>query len=279
MFIRLLVVALFCALASGAENVTTTVKPSSTTVITTTAAPVTTTAPETPKFPNNIGNWNVTNPKTNVTCIMLKSAMQISVNYTQGVNKTAIGHVNIPMDAKSSGRCGDKIQSLTLTWADDNFVNFTFDSSISNSTSNFTLKNVNIKIQKDKKMFINATDPAKPFEYNFGENVTGFVDVPLNKSFKCTADTKITSGVLGTPFTMKFEHAQIEAFRTIPMNNTKFSEEFVCSGDAIGVPSIVAGVVVAILVILLALLGIGYAVFHFVVKPRRANAGGYQNMQ
>jgi len=78
---------------------------------------------------------------------------------------------------------------------------------------------------------------------------------------------------------MKLEHAQIEAFRTSPMNNTKFSEEFVCSGDAIGVPSIVAGVVVAILVILLALVGIGYAVFHFVVKPRRANAGGYQNMQ
>jgi hypothetical protein len=219
---------------------------------------------------------------------MFKSAIQININYTAiGENKTEINklaHVDVPINASAFGTCEKYTQTLTLSWnkTDSNKTNevvFTFilieDKNQTSPNGNFSVNSVSVTIYKDNATFPNATTLEEPVKQTLQEI---FFETPLNNSYRCSSNYKLRPVNYTSTVTLEFEHSQVEAFRKAPSNNTEFSKEYVCSGDALSPSDWVVGVILAVVIVLIVLAGVAGLVV-FIIRKRRARGGsGYENM-
>lgn len=299
-FIFVVIFGCLAGFSLSEENVTTsttttsttsTTPVSTTTTSTTTAAPSTTSKPEPPvlvkPFPDNIGDWNVTDTKTNITCIKFKAAIQLTVNYTVSEMKdnkteetTKAVLVDVPENAITSGKCENASQTLTLTWdnkenkTNEIVLTFTISLDLNKTIGNFTLTKIAVTIQKDNETFPNATSPGTSVQETLEE--TDLFTAPLNNSYRCEADSEVKQNK--SMISVDFQSAQVEAFRTSPSNNTEFSKEYVCTADQVASKSFWMTFFVAIFVVLIIAAAIA-ALVMFVVRKRRSRVGsGYENM-
>ncbi|CAL8138184.1 unnamed protein product [Orchesella dallaii] len=272
---------LICLHAVGAANETTT----------TTAAPITTPTPTpTPAFPDNIGSWNVTDG--NVTCIMIHAGIRLNVNYTDINNSTRLALIDIPSSAAANGSCDDaNVQYVKFSWfyseshALENTLTIVFQANATNKNDSgtppatpipvgkFAIIKISAELNKDTKLFPNATDIGNPFSFD-QQNLVVF-PTTLNHSFACAAETAI--GTTTQDLSLQLQNSQIEAFKKGPVASGVFSTAEHCSADEISSGSMIGTVIITILIIVLLALGAA-ALVTYVLKKRRATASGYENM-
>jgi len=251
---------------------TTTVKPTDPTTATTVKP--TTAPPAPPAFPNNVGKWSVTNTISNLTCIILSGALQLSV-LDPTDNKTTTS-INVPTDAAAKGKCGPLIQTITLTWKvgeDENANNLTLQFRLNQTATgagavgqitpnNYALEEVMGFVH----YMVNKTEEEKSFTI---EELFAF-QTKRNSSYKCEALEGLKQKKGGDGVELKFEHLRMEAFRTA--TDSKFSTAIECSLDGY-VADIVPIAVGASLAGLVAIVLVAY-----LIGRRRSRARGYQSV-
>jgi len=311
--LRIFLVALFCTLLVGQLNAqvptadddvsktttttpappetTTTTKPTEkTTTIstTTTIAPPTTKAPTPtqPSWPKNLGDWNVTDAKTNITCIKLTGAFELVVPYQGSDNKTKNGtltaFVDIPAQVVATGDCGPvntTHQSITLTWdctthdLHPNTVTFNFEVNRNSSTvhgissGKWALVDITGDISIDPKFFPGSLEKGTHIPIEIKDLAT--YQATLDHSYKCMAKETLKNKV-GSGEEVKVANLQVEAFVTT-VNAGSFNAAQECTLD--GVTDVVPIAVGASLAGLVVIVLIAY-----LFGRRRSRARGYQSV-
>ncbi|ODM99101.1 Lysosome-associated membrane glycoprotein 1 [Orchesella cincta] len=270
---------LFCLHAVGAANETTTVAP----VPTPTPAPA-------PVYPDNTGSWNVT--EGNATCVLIRAGIRLNVNYTDINNNTRKTPIDIPSSAVAIGSCNDSSeQYIRLAWyyseshALNNTLTIVFQANATNKNESgilsanpvplgkFAIIKVSAMLNKDEKLFPNATDAGNPFTIDQQNLVV--LPTSLNHSFACASEVVV--GSTSQQLSLKLQNSQIEAFKTGPGKSEDFSTAEHCAADEISSGSMIGTIVITILIIVLLALGAA-ALVTYVLKKRRATASGYENM-
>jgi len=277
-----------------ATTTTTTPTPSppTTPTTTTTAAPVTTPEPikPSPKYPGNEGKWTLEDDK-NVTCIMLKGALELSVLYTGNDTKNYTATVDIPIHGVSvSGDCLKGI--LQLDWnvtspdasatIHGNTIQFLFDKnetatgelsetaapSTGISPGKFALVGAKGELYKDPAAgWVNDTSPDTAYKFSI-EGQAAF-QTPLNHSYSCMQEEKIKAE--GGFVTLKLSDIRLEAFRKTPPGQRVFSSAIDCpADDASDVVPIAVGAALAGLVVIV--------LIAYLVGRRRSRSRGYQSV-
>jgi len=263
---------------------TTTSKPTTTTTSSTTASTTTTAAPPTPKpkpeveFPKNTATWTYTNA-TNFTCIKIRGAFRLYFPFKAGVNGTEIknGTIDVEPDASSTGSCGEKSQSITLSWApvgitevENNTLTFKFAAHDGNSSKitdgKFALHHIEYTVHLDnQEKFSNASDKKLTFEIHTLDKD----QVEVSRSYRCIAVGTITNPTDGAQ-ELKVANLQYEAFHNSTTDD-KFAAYDECNLD--GVTDIVPIAVGASLAGLVVIVLIAY-----LIGRRRSRARGYQSV-
>lgn len=238
-----------------------------------------------------VGTWNVT--ESNVTCILLKSAITLKVNYNDSNNKTVTSVLNIPLSAQPSGSCMDQHQHIILSWQQptnstrhqglNNSLTFDFYANETNKNGSsadvkgvplgkFAIVKVEATIQKYPDWFPNVTYPSKPFFLS--EDGLLVMPTSLNHSFAC--NSAVTIGSADKQVQIVLESSQIEAFkRGSPSTGYNVAEH--CSADEVSSGSVIGTVIVSILIIILLALGVA-ALTTYYLKKRRAASSAYETM-
>ncbi|KAI4465554.1 lysosome-associated membrane glycoprotein [Holotrichia oblita] len=238
---------------------TTTTSPS-----TTSAAPVTTTVAPTPG-PQQ-GTWEVTNT-TNSSCIVLKMAAEIEVNFTTTDNKVANSTIFVPLNATvSGGDCGNN-QSITLSFSFINGTNNTIKFLFSENDKKFELDAVNVTLVLDSTNFPDAKNKT----FNAIHKKVDFV-TPVGMSYKCDKQQALDLYLPNTTTSVgavKISKFQFQAYGNII--NRHFADAKDCEGYE--TPDIVPIAVGCALMVLIVIVLVGY-----LIGRRRNQARGYLSM-
>jgi len=268
--------------ATTTSTTTTTTTPTTTTSTTTTVKPSPAPAPPapapTPKpgpaYPLNKGKWIVEDKKRNVTCVILKGAMQISALIQ---NETVA--FDVPVTAVATGSC-DEPQNITLTW----------NSSVLNADNSSYLENtLTLSFESNSSagsLSVGADSGITPGKYGL-ENVavvlhrnqnTTFTDqllnkavfqTPFNHSYSCFAEEVLKAD--NKSFALKIREIQLEAYRSTTGGHSEFSAAVPCpADDATDVVPIAVGAALAGLVVIV--------LIAYLVGRRRSRARGYQSV-
>jgi len=253
---------------------TTTASPETTTPSTTTSAPAPAPVPTTPApapvpvYPRNMGNWSVEDG-SDVTCIMLKGAMQIVV-----IDENITETVNIPGTATATGSCNEP-QHINLTWegAENKKNRLTLSFEKNNSTKGgvmdgitdgkFGLQNVTVELHLTSNA-TNTTDKVKKQILNIATFQT-----PFKHSYTCLAEEVLKSST--GDFSLKIREVRVEAYRQTPAGNKQYSTAVQCAADdATDVVPIAVGAALAGLVVIV--------LIAYLIGRRRSRARGYQSV-
>ncbi|KAK9754459.1 Lysosome-associated membrane glycoprotein (Lamp) [Popillia japonica] len=248
-----------------------TTTPSSTTPSTTTsspsttsAAPVTTTVAPTPG-PQQ-GTWDVAN-STNSSCIVLKMAAEVVVDFNTTDNKIANSTIFVPLNATASGVCGNN-QSMTLSFS---FVNASQSNTIqflfSETDKKFELDVINVSLILDSTNFPGAKDK----QLNLIHKKVDFV-TPVEMSYKCDKQQKLDLYPLNgntSVGALKISKFQFQAYGDII--NKHFADAKDC--EPYETPDIVPIAVGCALMVLIIIVLVGY-----LIGRRRNQARGYLSM-
>uniref|UniRef100_A0A023GPD4 Lysosome-associated membrane glycoprotein 5 n=1 Tax=Amblyomma triste TaxID=251400 RepID=A0A023GPD4_AMBTT len=238
---------------------------------TTTPHPVTTVPPPptpAPKKEPSLNSYNVTEPGSNLTCIMVQATLQVKVNYLTKDNK--VKEAVLPLDnltvvdrAISSCHSPDGEQVLALKFGYNSSLQLSF-------TKNGTvyLHRINVQFTTDP---VNFPDAAKP-----GQDVTVMNDsfvlysVPEERSYHCNVDQPV---YLGSNVTLDVLNAQLQAFMSV--NGTaktgQFGTAVECSaGDISNIVPIAVGAALAALVIIV--------LIAYLIGRSKSRQKGYQSV-
>ncbi|KAJ8729747.1 hypothetical protein PYW08_001328 [Mythimna loreyi] len=221
-----------------------------------------------PLPPPDQGTWALTDPKTNVTCIVVQFAAQLNVTYTIE-NSTSASYVvlNVPANAKvAGGNCSSADQWIQVSWLSNNTLqpnNMTLVYHRNETTKNYGLQSLNISLSPENLVNGSSKDPLEL--YHGAEWQT-----PLATSYRCKSSTLLNMTASGNnAAVLTVSRLQEEAYRTT--NGTGFSAARECGGgdvpDAvpIAVGCALGGLVVVVLVA-------------YLVGRRRSAARGYLSM-
>jgi len=275
------------------EKTTTTIPPTTSTAppTTTTPAPApvptTTAAPFVPSWPKNEGEWNVTDAKTNITCIKLNGAFEVVVPYhgndSKAINGTILNAiVEIPIKAEATGDCGvvnGTHQTITLTWdctthdLHPNTLTFHFEANHNSSTvdqissGKWALVEISGNISIDPRFFPHSLENGTQIPIEIKDLAT--YQASLDHSYKCMAKETLKN-TKGSGEAVKVANLQVEAFGTTP-HATSFNAAQECTLD--GVTDVVPIAVGASLAGLVVIVLIAY-----LFGRRRSRARGYQSV-
>ncbi|ODM99918.1 Lysosome-associated membrane glycoprotein 1 [Orchesella cincta] len=229
--------------------------------------------PKIPDYPLNKGKWIVEDKAKNVTCVILKGAMQINLT---GQNKTV--SFNVPGFAEATGSCAEP-QSIVLTWNStvlnvnktnylENSLTLSFESnatvgSLSAADSGITsgkygLENVTVVLHENQNITFNGQLLNK-----------AVFQTPINHSYSCFAEEVLKSD--DSSFQLKIREIQLEAYRSTTGGHSEFSVAVPCpADDATDVVPIAVGAALAGLVVIV--------LIAYLVGRRRSRARGYQSV-
>jgi len=243
------------------------------TTVTPSTPPTPTPAPV-PKFPANVGTWNVTDTTRNITCIIFTGALELEIRPADNTTKD-VEYIPIPKDAHATGNCGNSSateQELMLDWTEPG--------------TNLT-KQLTFRFLLNKTAAGELGGPISPKHYALAD-LKGFVHYDQNhttserkfafeglyayqteesKSYHCLARESLTSK---DHVVLKLERLQLQAFHTT--NDTTFGAINGCSLDGY-VADIVPIAVGASLAALVAIVLVAY-----LIGRRRSRARGYQSV-
>lgn len=250
---------------------------------------------------NEAGSWNVS--ERNVTCILLRGNVQLTINYTDTSNTTKLSSIDVPPSALAKGSCTEpNEQYIILSWQP------TFNSSQAHSLNNtltfvfranetsrkftddrgvipvgkFAIVKVAVVIHKNEQTFPNATNPGDPIMID--QQGLAVFPTTLKHSFAC--DAVISIGSSNDKLAVLLEDSQIESFRVLPKGHKEdgdFSPAEHCSADEISTGHLVIIVILCVVVLVLIAIAIA-AVYHmeyvtkWLGKRRASTETGYQNM-
>lgn len=252
---------------------------------------------------NEAGTWSVT--EKNITCILLKGKVQLTINYTDTSNTTKLSNIDVPPSALAKGSCSEpNEQYIILSWqpisnsskphglnntltfvfsANETSKNYSDDDSGIIPAGKFAIIKVATVIHKNEQTFPNSTNPGDPVVID-QEGLAVF-PTTLKHSFAC--DAVISIGSPNDQLAVLLQDSQMESFRVLPKGRQEdldFSPAEHCSADEISTGHVVIIVLICVVVLVLIAIAIA-AVYHmeYVTKwlgKRRARTTehGYQNM-
>ncbi|XP_077554276.1 lysosome-associated membrane glycoprotein 1-like [Haemaphysalis longicornis] len=187
--------------APPASSSTTTPKPSPTT-----PAPP---APPAPKEPS-VNSYNVTEPGTNHTCVLMTAALQLKYIYPTTDNKTKVGV--LPLDNETAvdhalSSCGmghgeNQTQTLALRFSRNYTLTLVF---FKNAT--VYLGDVSARFSLDPVHFPNAS--LQYANVTVRNNTLMMYSVPEGRSYHCTADQAV---YIGAGLSLDVISVQMQAF-------------------------------------------------------------------
>lgn len=238
---------------------TTTPKPSPTT-----PAPP---APPAPKEPS-VNSYNVTEPGTNHTCILVTAALQLKYNYHTTDNKTMVGV--LPLDNETvvdlgRSNCGmghGENQTLALRFYRNYTLTLVF---FKNAT--VYLGDVTAHFNLDPVHFPNTTQPRQ--EITVRNNTLMMYSVPEGRSYHCTADQAV---YIGDGLSLDVISVQMQAFiNATTQQPGQFGAAVECAaGDISNIVPIAVGAALAALVIIV--------LIAYLIGRSKSRQKGYQSV-
>lgn len=247
--------------APPASSSTTTPKPSPTT-----PAPP---APPAPKEPS-VNSYNVTEPGTNHTCILMMASLQLKYDYHTTDNKTLVGV--LPLDnetmvdvARSScgmGHGENQTQTLALRFYRNYTLTLVF---FKNAT--VYLGDVTAHFNMDPVHFPNASQPRQ--EITVRNNTLMMYSVPEGRSYHCAADQAV---YIGAGLTLDVISVQMQAFiNATTQQPGQFGAAVECAaGDISNIVPIAVGAALAALVIIV--------LIAYLIGRSKSRQKGYQSV-
>uniref|UniRef100_A0A1E1XI30 Lysosome-associated membrane glycoprotein 5 n=1 Tax=Amblyomma aureolatum TaxID=187763 RepID=A0A1E1XI30_9ACAR len=220
-----------------------------------------------PKKEASVNSYNVTEPGTNHTCILVKAALQFRINYLTKDNQ--MKEALLPLDNEtvvdhvlSSCSSPGGEQTLALQFGRNDSLKLSF---AKNGT--VYLHDVTVAYMTDP---VNFPDAAKP-----GEKVTVRNDsfmlysVPEDRSYHCGVDQPI---YLGSNVTLDVISVQLQAFiNSTTEKPAQFGAAVECSaGDISNIVPIAVGAALAALVIIV--------LIAYLIGRSKSRQKGYQSV-
>jgi len=252
-----------------AEPTTTTTEPTTTT---TTTEPTTTTTTK-PKPMPTAGPWFVTDPDTNITCIVIKLSSTFIVPYSTVNKEDKNASLTMPSSVVASGSC--KLETVSVSWMsgeEENQLSLEFNRSEKEENNQtvvvFELSKLTLKLFMDAEHFPNASTTGF---FKATVNASMY-ETKLNNSYRCNSEDVIalTADADSKAF-VHLSNLQMEAFRT--QTDDKFSSAVDCDADGVVTSDIVPIAVGCALAALVVIVLIAY-----LIGRRRARQRGYQSV-
>lgn len=233
-----------------------------------TAAPITNASVVTTMVPSPVGPA-IGYGHFNSSCILLYISCSVSVDLHVDSNVKTITY-DLPLDAVSSGTCGDKVWSINLDWTIGP-TNLTISMTLDNLKDKWAVSSLGFTARTTGEPLVaNGTEK----EVNAWQNDTGNLKMTASdgKSFKCDQEQDITLQG-NVKVTVAIKKMQLQPFKSD--ENAVFGEADVCfaktgkPADAVDtiVPTVVGCVLAGLVVILI--------ITYFVGRCKRP---GYEKM-
>jgi len=206
----------------------------------------------------DVGRWNVS--QQNVTCLMVQMDIKINFTYIAQDNSTKNVLYQIPANRttinETGSQCGDKENTLKVSWAVGN--NFDMKFIANNSFYDLSSFVINLNVSS----IYNDSTANQTVSVSYANES---FDIPTHYSYHCNREQSMnaTNGIVIV------SKVQFEAFKTD--SNTNFSAAKDCDSNIR--PDIVP---IAVGISLIALIVV--VLFAYFVGRRRQQARGYLNI-
>ncbi|KAK8773321.1 hypothetical protein V5799_012147 [Amblyomma americanum] len=221
--------------------------------------------PPAPKKEASVNSYNVTDP-ANHTCILVKAALQLKVNYLTTDNQvkeallpldneTVVDHVH----SSCSSLGGEQTLALKFNRNDSLMLSFAKNGTV-------YLHDVTVAFTVDPVNFPNA---SKPYEVVTVRNDTFMLySVPDDRSYHCGVDQPV---YLGANVTLDVMNVQLQAFINGTDKPGQFGAAVECSaGDISNIVPIAVGAALAALVIIV--------LIAYLIGRSKSRQKGYQSV-
>lgn len=244
----------------------------STTTTTTTAKPSSTTPAPAPPAPKeaSVNSYNVTDPATNNTCIMVTAAIQLKYSYVTTDNRTLVGL--LPLDNETMvdhdrSSCGtghgeNQTQTLALRFNRNYTLTLVF---VKNAT--VYLGDVSTLFTEDPHNFPNSSHQY--VNVTVRNHTLAMYSVPEGRSYHCAVDQPL---YIGAGLTLDVMSVQLQAFiNSTTQKPGQFGAAVECAaGDISNIVPIAVGAALAALVIIV--------LIAYLIGRSKSRQKGYQSV-
>uniref|UniRef100_A0A023FLZ6 Lysosome-associated membrane glycoprotein 5 n=1 Tax=Amblyomma cajennense TaxID=34607 RepID=A0A023FLZ6_AMBCJ len=219
-----------------------------------------------PKKEASVNSYNVTDQATNHTCILVKAALQLRVNYLTIDNE--VKEALLPLDNEtvvdpvhsSCSSLGGE-QTLALKFNHNDSLQLSFD-----KNGTVYLHDVTVTFYTDPVNFPNAS--KAPEMVTVRNDTLMLYSVPEGRSYHCGVDQPV---YLGANVTLDVMTVQMQAFITGAEKPAQFGAAVECSaGDISNIVPIAVGAALAALVIIV--------LIAYLIGRSKSRQKGYQSV-